>query len=130
MNYTKCKTSLPKNCKILNEDELAKIVGGLGVEAIVGIITAGGTFTYGAGVAAGKKAYHSGLRNAEWQQKKGQVRSALIQYLVFMTTHAGFTGGPGALVGMLAAGATVYGIAEVALTGFENGFYECVRNWG
>lgn len=66
--------------------------------AIVGaVIAVGGTY-YGMGQAAGERSYWAGLRNAEYQQIKWQVRIAAMAPL-------GTVGG------------------QIFMTGFENKFY-------
>lgn len=107
MNCVKCKTSLPKDCKMLSEDELAKIVGGIAVSTIIELIIAAGGLTYAAGYEAGKSAYYKGLRNDEYQRIKWDLRWAVLS---------------------LPGGTSI--VAGIVLWGFQNGFYECVKNWG
>lgn len=69
--------------------------------AIIGaVIAVGGTY-YGMGQAAGERSYWAGLRNAEYQRVKWQVRLAAMAPL-------GTVGG------------------QIFMTGFENKFYSMV----
>jgi hypothetical protein len=94
---------LPTAYRDVSSDELDDIEGGIGVPAVLGIITAAigiGGSLYAGGRVAGERAYYAGLRNKTYQKIKWQVRAGV-------------------------AGITPVG-SPFIMSGFENKFYSMI----
>lgn len=92
---------MPNNYVVLEEEEMMYLDGGdLGLSAVLGIVSgviAMGGAAYGAGTAAGTRAYYAGLRNSEYQRIKWHIRAFAV--------------------------ATGHVFGAVFMSGFENAFY-------
>jgi len=93
---------MPVRYTTILDDEFDDIDGGaVPVLAIIAAAVAAGGTIYGIGQVAGERAYYAGLRNAEYQDVKWNVRAGVI-----------------GIVGLVPGG--------ILLTGFENKFYSMI----
>lgn len=107
----KQKLIAPTNYELISEDEAKIIIGGITVEAVVGIIAGviaagvtAGTAIHQIGRVAGERVFYSGYPNSEYQKHKWAIRAGVI--------------GANPLIGAL------------VMTGFENRYYELVNQRG
>lgn len=92
---------------ISDENELRFVIGGLTVEAIIGIVA--GCFAIGCGIhemgrIAGERVFHAGYPNSEYQKNKWAIRAGVI--------------------------ALNPALGTLVMTGFESRYYELVEQRG